>query len=707
MSFVNTGLLWALPLALVPIIIYYLMRFRSLKVTWGANYVLERALERLRKKLYLDQIILLALRVCACLAIVLAFARPTSSVKSSRVSSSGVHRVLIVDGSYSMTAGEGAENAWERVRDTLDRLVSTWGRGERWSLYFVGQSPGWTVRDAVVATPEKTRAVVDSLKPVECSADLGKALETVLAACAQDKRLEIYLAADDQALSWRSAEAVSVPAGRARLYWIRPKRDDRSNLAVLSVRPAHDRVLAGQPCRVFVQVRNFAPDAVQDAPVELLVDGAFSAREPISLLPGQDGGVHFDVTFDKPGSHAVTARLGKDALAFDNECSAGLDVVERLKVVVLRDPARQGKFDSAWGFLDLASKTMKRRDEDGYPIFTGAPFDVSLSAPASDWRAATPDVIVVDGGCTLTPELVRRLKDWVAAGGGLVLAPDDRVDLARWNDLLGRADLLPARLLRTHVEPLGGDRFASLARTGFGTPALRLFETNEDGDLTRLRFYSWVELGDPVKGAATMAPFADGRPFAVEARRPLGCVVLIGSGLNGRTNNLIVSELLYPFLVQLFSEAASGAVYPRVVALREPIRLRVPRPESLKGLTFGLAGAEPVPLTPRTEGAYAVAALPDGAPRSGLASILVIRPDASRRVWFGVQGARTDSDLTPLSRAQRRTLTARLGMAEASDWQQLDELLKARRRGGEWHTWVMIALLAFLLGEMLMQRRFV
>ena len=61
-SFVNPHLLWALPLAAAPVIIYFLMRFRAVAVPWGADYVLERALERLRKKLFLDQVLLMAPR---------------------------------------------------------------------------------------------------------------------------------------------------------------------------------------------------------------------------------------------------------------------------------------------------------------------------------------------------------------------------------------------------------------------------------------------------------------------------------------------------------------------------------------------------------------------------------------------------------------------------------------------------------------------
>ena len=65
MDFFHPGMLSWLPLGLIPIIIYYLMRFRSLKIAWGAEYVLMRALERLKKRTRLDQLLLLLVRVLA------------------------------------------------------------------------------------------------------------------------------------------------------------------------------------------------------------------------------------------------------------------------------------------------------------------------------------------------------------------------------------------------------------------------------------------------------------------------------------------------------------------------------------------------------------------------------------------------------------------------------------------------------------------
>ena len=197
MTFVYPLFLWALLLASIPIIIYYLMRFRSLKVPWGANYVLERALERLRKKLYLDQLILIALRVLAILALVFAFARPLAKGKNE-VSGTGVHRILVVDASYSMLANDGDKSAWDRAKNTMRELVATWSRGERWSLAMVTDELDWVVSDQSIDSTEECFDIIAGLETREASASLAPALENILTQTG-GRPTEIYIFADDQA----------------------------------------------------------------------------------------------------------------------------------------------------------------------------------------------------------------------------------------------------------------------------------------------------------------------------------------------------------------------------------------------------------------------------------------------------------------------------------------------------------------------------
>lgn len=708
MLFRNPGFLWALALGAIPIIIYLLMRYRSLRVFWGANYILERALERLKKKRYWDQILLIALRVLAILAVVLAFARPASR-RPGQMSVGGDHHVLIIDTSYSMLAGEARHTRWDRGLEVLKKLAATWGRGDPWSLYLIDANPRWVVDGAVVSTPADTIAILDGLAPTETRASLGKAFEALVGRFPEGN-VEVTVLADDQDLTWKGMEKVVFPHGDVPpIYWVNPPLAERENLAVTSVRFAGERVLTGHPTRVFVSVRNFGAQPVRDAEVEVLVDGAFFAKEPISLLPGQESPIHFDVAFEKPGSHYITARLEADALEYDNALSAGIVVDAEFRVLVLRDPAKQGKFDSAWRFLEAFSIVQKMEDEFEQPVFTMGPLSLSLWEKPVDAKVlAGADVVLIDGGMPLNPELVELLDKYVAAGGGLVLAADQNVQPEAWNELLGRAKLLPAPLAQLRSEQGGGTRFRSLSRAEFQADALRPFETAEDGDIANAVFYSWWQVGDRFPGAEVLARYDDAEPFLLRIRKEPGTVLMLTSGLNGWWNNLIVREFYVPLVFRLFSEGASGGIYPRTLGLREPARLRVKEPETLKSVTFfeadGTPTAAPAARTPA--GTVAVAAA--GSPRSGRCSMRISRTGGGTQ-WehYGAQGPRLDSDLAAMSDAIRRNVTEDLGIVETGDWLELNEVLLASRTGAEWHHWLVIAALAVLVGEKLMERRFV
>ena len=205
MSFVHPALLIGLLLGAIPIIVYYLMRFRSLRVPWGADYILERALARWRKKLYWDQIILLALRALVVMALVLAFARPQSSADRSTGTDGAVLRILLVDGSYSMLAGRSPPTLRDSSLEIMRKLVSSWGRGEKWSLYALDSHPRWVVDRAAVGDAEKSLAILDTLKVEETAVSLAAGLKAVLAHGVGQRR-EIYIVADDQASNWADVD---------------------------------------------------------------------------------------------------------------------------------------------------------------------------------------------------------------------------------------------------------------------------------------------------------------------------------------------------------------------------------------------------------------------------------------------------------------------------------------------------------------------
>lgn len=705
MTFVYPGLLFGLLLGAIPIVVYYLMRFRSLRVPWGADYILERALARRRRKLYWDQIVLLALRALLVMAIVTAFARPQAR-KTARVSTDGrVLRTILADGSYSLLAGKDNHTRRAAHMEAMRALVSRWGRGETWSLYALDAHPRWVVDQAAVTDAEKSRAILDSLKIEETSVSLAAGLEAVLAHGAGQPR-EIYIFTDDQASSWEGVEErAALDDGKTRVFWIDPPLADRRNLAVTKLELAHERALKGVPFAAYAQVRNFSDEAVRDAELTFLVDGAVAGSKRISLQPGQSTQVPMDMRLSETGPHLVTARLGNDALAYDNAMSVGVEITDSISLLVLKDAERTGTFESSSGFLRLLAQVLS----GGGTNAVAGPLRVAeFTGPECDLQQLDgSDAVVLDGGRTLTANLADTLRRYVERGGALILAADDTVDLRRWRDLLEPAGLLPAIPARVRSDPVGGSGGRSLSRSGFDLPALRELGTGADGDIAQVRFYTWTEFEDADPRADVLARFSDGSPYAWRHRSDLGSVLLLAAGLNCRNNNLLVRETVYPFLLHLVAEAGSAGQYSRRVAPLQPVRYLARGEPPPLGAQFEMEGEEPVPaaLIPQQGGTRVDYAA--GAVRSGPASMLVLRDGGSERVGFGIQGERTDSNLTPMAPEVRKRLAGTFHWTVVESARELMDALDAQGQGIERYAWFVVAAMLFAMGELLMGLRFV
>lgn len=705
MKFVHPGLLIGLLLGSIPILVYYLMRFRSMRVSWGADYILERALARRRKKVYWDQIILLALRALVVMALVMAFARPQSTRDKSVTSDGAVLRILLVDCSYSMLARDGDQTRRDVAQEALRALVSSWGRSEAWSLYVMDSNPRWIVQRALVKDAKHSLAIVDGLQSEETAVSLAAGLKTVLAHGAGQRR-EIYLFTDDQASNWEGVDKVTASLdANTRLFWIRPPLESRRNLAVTDLQVSHERVLRGAAFSVLAQVRNFTDSSVRDAEIKLLVDGRVAGLERLSLPPGQSTRVRLETRIDDVGSHLLTARLNDDVLSFDNALSAGVEVTESVSLLVLRDEERSKKFESSAGLLTLAARMLAG---GGTNRMSGPLRVVEHTAPGCELSVlAGYDAVLLDGGRQLTPQLAESLAGYVKQGGGLVLAADESADLPTWRKLLGPLNLLPALPLRTRSEPVGGEACRRLSGAGFELPALKDLESRVDGDISQVRFYNWTEFDTPAPGAEVLARFADGSPYAWRRRFDCGGVLLLAAGLNSNGNNLMVRETVYPFLLHLFSEVASAGQYTRRVGRNQPVRYLARGEPAPIAVQFGLEGEEPVlaALTPHPKGTRVEYG--SGVNRSGAASLLVLRENARERIWIGIQGERTDSDLTPMSDTVHARLAEQCRWTEVSSAKQLMETLASAGHGAELYGWVILALLLFGIGEVMMGLRFI
>ena len=121
LGFLHPALLWAIPLAAVPILIHLLNRRRYQKVRWAAMEQLLAALKRNRRRLRMEQWLILLLRVLAVLLLVFAISRP--QLTGSVLGEVRTHHVVLLDDSGSMTQRQGATNVFRAAVERVDNLV--------------------------------------------------------------------------------------------------------------------------------------------------------------------------------------------------------------------------------------------------------------------------------------------------------------------------------------------------------------------------------------------------------------------------------------------------------------------------------------------------------------------------------------------------------------------------------------------------------
>ena len=145
MSFATPALLGFLALGLIPIIIYLINRQRYRRRPWAAMEFLLKAMKRHRRRLRLENLLLLLLRTLAILLFVFAMARPTITTDALPVLGRQAHQeAVIVDASGSTAARKTSRTTLEQSRELVRQLLLDLEPGDRTALLVGGLPPGET-----------------------------------------------------------------------------------------------------------------------------------------------------------------------------------------------------------------------------------------------------------------------------------------------------------------------------------------------------------------------------------------------------------------------------------------------------------------------------------------------------------------------------------------------------------------------------------
>jgi hypothetical protein len=458
LTFLNSALLWGLGLASIPLIIHLLFRRSFRRIEWAPMKYLKLTIQRNRRRIQIEQLLLLLLRTALILVLVCMVARPI-------VNASGIGRwfggetqtshILILDDSLSMGLTSGGRSAFDRALELAAQAVEDVGGKDRFTLVLSSRPKSPLLREVDLSDHNIATSLLRKLYPSETLTSWASTLQTLdeLVQSSTFPTRAVTIITDLRRVGWE--EEVAAPASwggdRVRVRIIDVGGVSTRQVALDRLVQADRLALVGAPIRWDATVRNSSDSALENWEATWLIDGRPSEVAMPALGPGESTVVNLTATFQEAGLHHVELKLPTDDLLGDNQRWDVVDVEENLRIVIVDGEPSTEPFQGETDFLGLVLSL---------PINESKAFHVETMTDA-EWGASSkldPDLIVLANVAGLSASQCELLRKLVRSGTGVMIFPGDQIDPDNYNRQLFQEGngILPAQLETSIDEPVTG-----------------------------------------------------------------------------------------------------------------------------------------------------------------------------------------------------------------------------------------------------------
>lgn len=706
MTFLNAILLAGASAFLIPLIIHLLNRRRVVTVRWGAMHLLHEVIRQRKRKLRLEQWLLLAVRIAIPIVLALCLARPVlTALRSFGLGKTSL--VLLLDDSFSMRAPAAGGTPAERARQDIAQILAGQPGGSDVQVVLAGGTPRALFDEPATVFEDVTQALA-LLPGLSGPVNPNDALQSAAAALAksQNAARELAILSDFQAGDWKNAaDGAALPALDALLKnepapqvtFYRLTHDSAENLSISGADLSALVLAEGQPVGLRARLRNHSAKPWQDVAVHLEADGARLRSTRVSLPAGGESLVNFTHAFDTTGDHSLAVRVEGDSFPDDNAFYTVVQVRDQLNVLLVDGDPSTSPLGGAADFLELALAPYQSANASLKDLVRTTKVDARRFRE-DDLKGR--EVVILADVERLQGNRLSDLDKFVSAGGGLVVFAGPHCDLEWYNREFFKkgAGLYPAAikgLKRARSAP------ARILQQRLTHPAVLYFNDARGGRLQDAEFHSWFEW-EADETARPVLQLDQGTPLVLEKNHGLGRVIAVATTADAEWSNLPLQAFYVPLMQRLAAHLATQSAASAWSPTGAPLRIALPREQaarehSLRGPT-GLVQT----LSPQAAG-DGQAALLESAPIHAPGIYQLSAGASTRLLAFNLDPA--ESDLTPLPAEKVREIAARhqASFVESFDaWQKLD---RTRRFGSEFWQPLLLAVLALLFFEVLLQQR--
>lgn len=521
-AFTNMALLAGLAAIAAPILIHLLLRRKSQRLRFSTIQFFQKQDEQSMRKRKLRNLLLLLTRVLLFALLVLAFARPF--LQNQTAGADGRARqqlVLLLDVSASMQAEGPAGKQWERAKSLARQELAKLHPDDRAALVVC------STRSEVAqefAPPAAAIAKLDALKPTFGSAKLDEGLRQVTRILATGNpayATSVCIMSDLQRSGSENLGNTPLP----REVVVRTMDLGERfipNLAVTSLQLENND--EGAPHAV---ITSFSDEANGQLPFQLRIDGNEVLNGSIALDAGAVTNFPISVPALAPGWHSAEFVIQtKDALRADDTAYAAIFVPPPVHGLVVETRQTAQIFMEESYFVATALNPV--RDEGKLSPSRFSYSKSTLDELASKLKRVPGqkrvEYVIVPGVRDLSAETVTALREFVEAGGGLMLFLGANTSPISYSAL---GEMLPAQIGK--VEARGAtERGWHMANYETASPIFAAFREPNSGNLFLPEFTHRLGL-KPNAGSKVVAEFDDGPPLIVTRQLGAGRVLLVNT----------------------------------------------------------------------------------------------------------------------------------------------------------------------------------
>jgi len=717
LGFANLPLLYGLGAAAVPIVIHLLNRRKFREVSWAAMQFLLAALRKNRRRIRVEQWLLLAIRTLVILLVVTAMAKPFLETFGAVIAGRRTHRVIVLDASLSMGYTSGESSRFDQAKALASQLVKDSRRGDAISVVLMGAPPRIVIADPSPNLGE-VKKEIDELALSHGGVDLAATFEAIdrVLAVSPIAQKEVVFLTDLQAASWRPPEQGTEGLKRvlARLEARQPRsvvidlgKTGGENRAVTDLSLEAPVVTVGTNVLLRAVLHNFGTTRSDGVLARLTVDDHLGPQESLDLPPGEDVPAVFTQQFTSPGDHVVEISIDDDPLALDNRRWLVVPVRESLSVLLVDGHFKSEPFQAETDYLAQALSPSEESPGQPRPIQVEVIPESQLSH-----RELTPyDVVVLCNVAQFSQPEVSALEDYLKQGGGVVVFGGDQVVADNYNRLL-YADgngLLPAA-----IGPSVGDASKKEAGfffnpLGYRHPIVSDYQAQEapvTAGLTQALTWQYHKLVFPKGTKAEVAlAFDNGKDAAVvEEQRHGGTVVLVATSADTGWTSWPIHKSYLPVMQKIVLRASAGKMSELNIRVGQPFDRSFPAAGAGAPVTVVTPKGQPVATKLQPAGGVSQFHF-EQTDLSGPYQ-LRIGPPLARESSFAANTDPAESDLTKLDRAALTEVLPGWNFLYLTNSRDLIEDASAVGRRGELHRSLLYGLLVMLLVESILAWKF-